>query len=287
MSHASENALTQTVIERLAKCPDPRFKTMMASLITHLHAFVRDVRLTDDEWMQAIQFLTAVGKTCTEQRQEFILLSDTLGISSLVLEVNHPALAGSLESAVLGPFYVEGAVERPLGADLTDGMAGEPAFYSGTICDADGRPIVGAVLDIWSSDGIGTYDVQKPGPFKAQGRAKIKTDAAGRYWFRSIKPADYPVPTDGPVGVLLKQQAREPNRPGHLHLIVSAPGYTPVVTQIFVADSVYLDNDAVFGAKHALVGHFALHAPGKAPSGEAMTLPFYTVDFDMRLNRAA
>ncbi len=287
MSHASENALTRTVTERLANCTDPRFKTLMSSLVTHLHAFVRDVRLTDDEWMQAIQFLTAVGKACTEQRQEFILLSDTLGISSLVLEVNHPARAGSLESAVLGPFYVEGMAERPLGADLTDGMAGEPTFYSGTICDTDGQPIAGAVLDIWSSDGIGVYDVQNSGPFKAQGRAKIKTDTGGRYWFRSIKPADYPVPTDGPVGALLKVQGREPNRPGHLHLIVSAHGYTPVVTQIFVADSVYLDNDAVFGAKQALAGRFARHAPGTAPNGEAIKEAFYTVEFDMRLLRAA
>jgi len=287
MSHSAESALTRTVIERMANCQDARFKTVITSLITHLHAFVRDVRLTDEEWMQAIQFLTAVGKACTEQRQEFILLSDTLGISSLVLEVNHPTVDGSLESAVLGPFYVEGAPERPLGADLTDGMDGEPTFYSGTVRDTEGRPIAGAVLDIWSSDGVGAYDVQKPGPFRPQGRAKLKADPDGRYWFRSVKPADYPVPTDGPVGTLLHMQGREPNRPGHLHLIVSAPGYTPVVTQIFVADSVFLDNDAVFGAKHSLAGSFAHHAPGSAPSGESMSVPFYTVNFDMRLKRAA
>lgn len=287
MSHASESALTRAVIERLANCQDARFKTLMTSLITHLHAFVRDVRLTDDEWMHAIQFLTAVGKACTEQRQEFILLSDTLGISSLVLEVNHPAVAGSLESAVLGPFYVEGSPERPLGADLTDGMAGEPTFYSGTIRDTEGRPIAGAVLDIWSSDGVGAYDVQKPGPFRRQGRAKIKTDAGGRYWFRSVKPADYPVPTDGPVGALLRRQGREPNRPGHLHLIVSAPGYESVVTQIFVGDSAYLDNDAVFGVKESLAGRFARHAPGPAPTGESVPVPFFTVEFDMRLKRGA
>lgn len=287
MSPTSENALTQTVLDRLDNCADPRFKTLMSSLISHLHAFVREVRLTDDEWMQAIQFLTAVGRTCTPQRQEFILLSDTLGVSSLVIEVNHPPVAGSLESTVLGPFYVEGVSERSLGADLTDGMAGDPTFYAGRVCNTEGQPIAGAMLDIWSSDGVGYYDVQKPGPFKTQGRAKIKTDAEGRYWFRSIKPADYPVPTDGPVGALLIRQGREPNRPGHLHLIVSAPGHITVVTQIFVADSVYLDHDAVFGAKHALAGRFVAHAPGNAPTGEMMAVPFYTVDFDMRLKRAA
>lgn len=287
MSQASESALTRTVLERLANCEDARFKTIMSSLITHLHAFVRDVRLTDEEWMQAIQFLTAVGKACTEQRQEFILLSDTLGVSSLVLEVNHPSVDGSLEAAVLGPFYVEGSPERPLGADLTDGMDGEPTFYSGRVCDTEGRPIAGAVLDIWSSDGVGAYDVQKPGPFRPQGRAKLRTGTDGRYWFRSVKPADYPVPTDGPVGAMLRRMGRDPNRPGHLHLIVSAPGFERVVTQIFVADSPELERDAVFGMKHALASRFARHDPGTAPTGEPMHVPYYTVEFDMRLKRAA
>ncbi len=287
MSKKTELELTQTVIARLAQCDDPRFKAVMTSLIHHLHDFVRETRLTDAEWMTAIQFLTEVGKKCTEQRQEFILLSDTLGISSLVLEVNHPAVDGSLEAAVLGPFYVEGSPERPLGADLTDGMEGEPTFYAGQVCDTNGAPIAGAVLDVWTADGVGFYDVQKPGPFKPQGRAKIKTGADGRYWFRCVKPADYPVPTDGPVGEMLRRLKRGATRPGHLHLIVSAPGFESVVTQIFVAASPYLNNDAVFGVKHALAGEFARHPAGTAPTGERVDVPFYTVNFDMRLQRAA
>lgn len=287
MNLSAEAALTMTVIDRLKHCDDPRFKTILNSLITHLHAFARDVRLTDDEWMLGIQFLTEVGKACTDERQEFILLSDTLGLSSLVLEINHPPLANTLESTVLGPFYIEGAPERSLGSDLTDGMPGEPTFYAGQVNDPEGQAIAGATLDIWSADGVGFYDVQLPGPLVKRGRAKIKTDSKGRYHFRSVKPADYPVPIDGPVGKMMRHQNRSPQRPGHLHLIVSAPGFKPVVTQIFVADSEYLDNDAVFGAKRSLAGQFARHPAGKAPSGEAMTVPFYTVNFDMRLLRAS
>ena len=282
-----ETTLTQTVLERFAGCPDARFKTIMNSLVTHLHAFVRDVRLTDDEWMQAIQYLTSVGKKCTDTRQEFILHSDLLGVSSLVLEINHPPHAASLEFAVLGPFYLEDAPARPLGADLTDGMPGEPTFYSGCITDTSGRPIAGATLDIWSADGAGFYDVQLPGPLVKRGRGKITTAADGRYWFRSVKPADYPVPTDGPGGVMLRKLERTPDRPGHLHLIVAAPGYTAVVTQIFVADSKFLDNDAVFGVKKSLAAKFERHAPGRAPNGEQMQVPYCTVQFDMRLLAAA
>ena len=285
MPNPLEAALTATVLERLGNCPDPRFKTIMTSAIKHLHSFVSEVRLTEAEWMHGIEFLTAVGKACTETRQEFILLSDTMGVSSLVLEVNHPPLKDSLETAVLGPFYVEGAPSRPLGDDLTDGMPGEPTFYAGRVLDSDGRAIAGAELDVWSSDGAGFYDVQMPGPLVLRGRGKLKTDADGKYYFRSIKPADYPVPTDGPVGKMLASQNRKPDRPGHLHFRVSAPGFEPVVSQIFVADSRVLNDDAVFGVKRSLVGEFKHHTPGKAPNGAVMTEPYYTVDFDMRLRR--
>jgi hydroxyquinol 1,2-dioxygenase len=282
-----QTSLTQSVLSRLAACPDPRFRTIMTSLITHLHGFVRDVRLTDEEWMRAIEFLTAVGKACTDQRQEFILLSDTLGVSSLVLEINHPPLGDSLESAVLGPFYLEGAPERPFGADLTDGMPGEPTFYAGRVTDTEGYPVADATLDIWSSDGVGSYDVQLPGPFRMRGRGKIKTDEAGRYSFRSVKPADYPVPVDGPVGIMMKHQGRKPDRPGHVHLIVTAPGFAPVVTQIFAADSRVLDDDAVFGVKRSLAAQFVRHPAGTGPHGLEVDVPYYTVDFEMRLRRAA
>jgi hydroxyquinol 1,2-dioxygenase len=287
MREFDERTITQAVIERLSNCDDPRFKGVMTSLITHLHDFVRDVKLTEAEWIAAIQFLTAVGQTCTDKRQEFILLSDTLGVSVLVITLNHPADQGSAESTVLGPFYWEGAPDLPRGSDLAEGVTGEPTFYSGRVLGAQGRPLENALLDIWSGNGDGDYDMQIPGQTAMKARGKIRTDAAGRYWFRSIRPTYYPVPTDGPVGVMLRKMGRHPNRPGHIHMIVSAPGYRPVTTHLFVAGSQYLDSDAVFGMKESLVAQFDRHPPGVGPHGERMDTPFYTVNYDFRLRPEA
>jgi hydroxyquinol 1,2-dioxygenase len=287
MREFDERTITQAVIERLSNCDDPRFKRVMTSLITHLHDFVRDVQLTEAEWIGAIQFLTAVGQTCTDKRQEFILLSDTLGVSVLVITLNHPADQGSAESTVLGPFYWEGAPDLPRGSNLAEDVTGEPTFYSGRVLGAEGRPLQNAVLDIWSGNGDGDYDMQIPGQTGMKARGKIRTDAAGRYWFRSIRPTYYPVPTDGPVGVMLRKMGRHPNRPGHIHMIVSAPGYRPVTTHLFVAGSQYLDSDAVFGMKESLVAQFDRHPPGVGPNGERMDSPFYTVNYDFRLRPEA
>ena len=286
MREFNEKSITQAVIERLSQSDDPRFKKVMTSLVTHLHDFVRDVRLTEEEWIGAIQFLTDVGKTCTEKRQEFILLSDTLGVSVLVITLNHPAEQGSAESTVLGPFYWEGAPDLPRGSNLAVGVKGEPAFYSGRVLSADGRPLENALLDIWSGDGDGDYDMQIPGETGMKARGRIRTDAQGRYWFRSIRPTFYPVPTDGPVGVMLRKMGRHPNRPGHIHMIVSADGYRPVTTHLFVAGSEYLDSDAVFGMKESLVAQFERHPPGPGPTGERVDVPFYTVNYDFRLRPA-
>jgi hydroxyquinol 1,2-dioxygenase len=267
MREFDEKSITAAVIERMAECRDPRFKQVMTSLVTHLHDFVREVKLTEAEWMTAIQFLTEVGKTCTEKRQEYILLSDTLGVSVLVITLNHPADQGSVESTVMGPFYWENAPDLPLGTDL-----------AGRVLSVDGRPLANALLDIWSGDGEGNYDMQIPGETAMKARGRIRTDAEGRYWFRSIKPTFYPVPTDGPVGVLLRKMGRHPFRPGHIHMIVSAQGYAPVTTHLFVADSQYLDSDAVFGMKESLVAKFERHAPD-----ERLDTPYYTVKYDFHL----
>jgi hydroxyquinol 1,2-dioxygenase len=287
MREFDEKSITQAVISRLSDCNDPRYKRVMTSLITHLHDFVREVKLTEEEWIGAIQFLTEVGQKCTDKRQEFILLSDTLGVSVLVITLNHPAEQGSAESTVLGPFYWEGAPDLPNGSNLAVGVKGEPAFYAGRVLSADGQPIRGALLDIWSGDGDGNYDMQLPGDVGMKARGRIRTDEQGRYWFRSIKPTFYPVPTDGPVGVMLRKMGRHPNRPGHIHMIVSAPGHAPVTTHLFVADSDYLDSDAVFGMKESLVAKFHKHPAGKAPTGESVDSPFYTVEYDFRLKRAS
>ena len=287
MREFDEKSITQAVVGRLCEGDDPRFKRVMTSLITHLHQFVREVKLTEAEWITAIQFLTDVGQTCTEKRQEFILLSDTLGVSVLVITLNHPASEGAAESTVLGPFYWEGAPDLPRGSNLAPGVKGESTFYSGRVLDTDGRPLENALLDIWSGDGEGNYDMQVPGETRMRARGRIRTDAEGRYWFRSIKPTFYPVPTDGPVGRMLRKMGRHPYRPGHIHMIVSAPGHLPVTTHLFVAGSEYLDSDAVFGMKESLVAQFHRHPPGVGPGGERMEAPFYTVNYDFRLRRAA
>jgi hydroxyquinol 1,2-dioxygenase len=286
MREFNEQSITQAVIDRLSQSDDPRYKRVMTSLITHLHDFVRDVQLTEEEWIGAIQFLTAVGKTCTDKRQEFILLSDTLGISVLVITINHPADQGSAESTVLGPFYWEGAPDLPRGSNLAEGVKGEPTFYSGRVLSADGKPLANALLDIWSGNGDGYYDMQMPEESGMKARGRIRTDAEGRYWFRSIRPTFYPVPTDGPVGDMLRKMGRHPNRPGHIHMIVSADGYRPVTTHLFVAGSQYLDSDAVFGMKESLVAQFDRHPPGTGPDGERVDVPFYTVNYDFRLRPA-
>jgi hydroxyquinol 1,2-dioxygenase len=258
----------------------------MTSLITHLHDFAREVKLTESEWLAAISFLTDVGQTCTSKRQEFILLSDTLGMSVLVITLNHPADQGNVESTVLGPFYWEGAPDLPRGSNLAEGVKGEPAFYSGRVLSVDGTAIENAVLDVWSGDGEGNYDMQIPGETGMKARGRIRTDAEGRYWFRSIRPTFYPVPTDGPVGRMLRKMGRHPYRPGHIHMIVSAAGHSPVTTHLFVAGSEYLDSDAVFGMKESLVAQFNRHPPGTGPDGKPVDTPFYTVSYDFRLRPA-
>ncbi len=285
MREFDEQSITAAVLARMDQCEDPRFRQVMASLVTHLHQFVREVKLTDAEWFGAIQFLTDVGKTCTEKRQEFILLSDTLGVSILVITLNHPASGGVTDSTVLGPYYWEGAPEMPAGANLAVGVKGDPAFYSGRVLGSDGKPIAGAVLDVWSGDGEGTYDMQMEEDVGMKARGRIRTDAQGRYSFRSIRPNYYPVPTDGPVGRMLQKMGRHPMRPGHIHMLVSAAGHQTITTHLFAAGSEYIDSDAVFGVKESLVTPFAKHPPGVAPDGTQLDVPYYTVNYDFRLQR--
>jgi hydroxyquinol 1,2-dioxygenase len=286
MREFDEKSITAAVLARMDQCDDPRFRQVMGSLITHLHDFVREVKLTEAEWFTAIQFLTDTGKTCTDKRQEFILLSDTLGVSILVITINHPASGGTTDSTVLGPYYWQGAPELPAGANLAVGVKGDAAFYSGRVLSSDGSPIAGAVLDIWSGDGEGTYDMQMEDDVGMLARGRIRTDAEGRYSFRSIRPTYYPVPSDGPVGRMLAKMGRHPMRPGHIHMIVTAPGHHGVTTHLFAAGSEYIDSDAVFGVKESLVTPFQKHPPGKAPDGSQLGEAYYTVNYDFRLRKA-
>jgi hydroxyquinol 1,2-dioxygenase len=279
----TEQELADLVLKKVAGAPDPRFREVMLSLVKHLHGFIREVGLTQDEWRTAIDFLTATGQKCDDKRQEFILLSDTLGASMLVDAVNHRNHHGATESTVLGPFYVEGAPPLPQGADIAAGEPGEPTFVSGLVTDVGGKPIANALLDVWQTDAEGFYDVQRPDKGEMRLRGKFLTDAEGRYRFRTVKPVPYPIPTDGPVGRMLDQLGRHPYRPAHLHMIVGAAGHAPVSTHIFVAGDPYIDSDAVFGVKPSLIVDFKEQPAGKAPDGTVIDRPFCDIRFNFAL----
>jgi len=286
MRDMTETNLTEAVLDRLGGATDPRFRQVMTSLLRHLHTFVREVELTEAEWFAAIQFLTAVGQKCDAQRQEFILLSDTLGVSMLVDAINHAKAAGATESTVLGPFYVPGAPELPNGTNLGKDLPGEPTLFSGRVLTVDKKPIAGAQIDTWQSDAEGFYDVQRPSPFAMRLRGRFRTDTEGRFWFWTVKPTEYPVPTDGPVGDMLARMGRHAFRPAHIHTMLSASGYEPLTTHLFVAGERYLESDAVFGVKNSLVVDFVPHTPGVAPDGTKMSRPYSTVQYDFGLQAA-
>jgi hydroxyquinol 1,2-dioxygenase len=290
MSQHQTQDITQAVLDRLSADADPRFKEVISAVVRHMHALAREVDLKPEEWMAAIQFLTRVGQTCDDKRQEFILLSDTLGLSMLVVQLDQARrsrdLKGATEATVQGPFYWENAPALPLGSDIGKGMAGEPAYYAGKVTDGAGKPIANCCVDVWSGDGEGVYDMQKQGDAGMQLRARFHTDAQGRYHFWSIKPTFYPVPDDGPVGAMLRAMGRHPNRPGHIHMKVYAEGFAPLTTHLFAADSPYLDSDAVFGVRDSLIVHYEKHAPGKAPDGRALDNPWHSATYDFVLAQA-
>ena len=278
-----EHTITQAVLDRIAGTPDPRLKAVVSSLVRHMHDFVRDVEPTFDEWQAAIGFLTRTGQACTDTRQEFILLSDVLGVSMLVDAVNHRMPAGATETTVLGPFHVRDVPFRPLGADIGAGLAGERLFVEGTVSSADGTPLPGAVLEVWQSDDDGFYDVQRPELDGPSLRTRLRADALGRFHFWTIMPTAYPIPDDGPVGDLLKATKRHPWRPAHLHFMISAPGHEQLVTHIFVAGGDYLDSDAVFGVKGSLIQAFTQHGPGRAPDGTQADGPWRMLSYGFGL----
>jgi hydroxyquinol 1,2-dioxygenase len=286
MSNNTEEMVTQNVLQSIENTPNPRLKQIMTSLITHLHAFVREVELTPDEWLAGIQFLTRTGQLCDDKRQEYILLSDTLGVSMLVDAINNRQ-DGATESTVLGPFYRDGAQELPLGANISQGTDGEPAVFIGRVLAPDGSPVANALLDVWETAANGLYEQQDPNQPEMNLRGKFRTDTDGRYYFRGIKPVSYSIPDDGTVGDMLKAVARHPWRPAHIHTIVSAEGFAPVTTHLFVKGDPYLASDAVFGTKDSLVVDFVRHdAPAEAASYDT-TAPFYLANFDFILKPVA
>jgi catechol 1,2-dioxygenase len=280
----SEERSAEVVAASLAGTADPRLRQVLSSLVRHLHAFVKDVELTETEWGVAIDFLTRTGQMCSDVRQEFILLSDVLGVSMLVETINNRTGGIATESTVLGPFHLVASPPRRLGDTINLDGKGTPCLVSGQVTGSDGRPLAGAAVDVWQTNEDGYYDVQQPDVQPAGNlRGLFTADGLGRFWFRSAVPRYYPIPDDGPVGQLLAATGRQPYRPAHLHFIVSAPGYRSVTTHVFVADSPYLDSDAVFGVKESLVRDVPeVDDPARAAE-LGLPNPFRCLTFDVTL----
>lgn len=284
MRDVTEANVTEAVVAQLAGMKDERLKFVLTSLIRHLHAFARETELTPQEWLAGIEFLTKVGETTNSERQEFIILSDTLGLSILVDAMHNRKPPGATESTVEGPFYRPGARAIANGGALTDlEKWGEPTVVQGRVTTPKGEPIPGAVLDIWQTDGRGMYENQDPSQPDMNLRGKVTTDAEGRYAFKTVKPKCYAIPHDGPVGRMLALMGRHPYRPAHIHLMVSAKGFQPVTTQLYDQDDPYIDSDAVFGVKASLAVPFRRIEDASAAARWGLKAPFYMVEYDFGL----
>ena len=289
MTHFNDQELTAEVIRSFAATPDARLKFILEQVVTSLHDLVRRTGLTFEEWERAIDFLTRTGQTCTPLRQEFILLSDVLGVSMLVDAVNHREREGASQTTVLGPFYVGEHKPTPNGSDISQGITGEPMFVRSRVTDLAGRPLAGAEIDVWHADDDGFYDSQKPS-YETQGpslRARFVADADGRFSFRTILPCSYPIPTDGPVGELISATNRHPMRPAHVHFLVKAQGFEPLVTHVFIEGDKYLASDAVFGVKDELVARVERHDKPVMPDGTAGSGPWHLMTYEFQMKPGA
>ena len=273
MDNLNANHITESVLERLANTPDPRLKEIMLSLVRHLHGFAREVKLTEAEWLKGIEFLTQTGHITNAQRQEFILLSDVLGLSMLTVVMNNDKPDACTQATVLGPFHVEDAPHYKLGDDVANGAKGQPCQVQGSVKGVQGEAVAHARIEVWQSDEKGLYDVQYADRSQHQARGILTADAQGRFHFQSILAMPYPIPHDGPVGQLLEATARHPWRPAHLHFKIEAPGYETLITHVFRKDDPYLASDAVFGVRESLVTDWLQLADGS-----------YQLDFDFVLN---
>ncbi|MGP9812105.1 intradiol ring-cleavage dioxygenase [Rhodopseudomonas sp. NSM] len=285
MPQFDETELTEAVVASFDDTPDPRLKHLMRELVRSLHDYVRRTGLTFEEWQKTIDFLTRTGQKCTPSRQEFILLSDVLGVSMLVDAVNHRERDGATETTVLGPFYVGEHRPMPHGADISQGVEGERMYVESRVTDLAGQPLAGAAVDVWHADDDGFYDSQKPS-YAQDGpslRARFVTDDDGRFAFRTILPCSYPIPIDGPVGELILASQRHPMRPAHVHFLVNAPGYEPLITHVFIEGDKYLESDAVFGVKDDLVSTIELRNDAVMPDGREAAGAWHLMTYEFRL----
>jgi hydroxyquinol 1,2-dioxygenase len=261
MRNLADTDLTEAVVASFDG--SERFNEIAESLVRHLHAFASEVRLTEDEWFQGIDFLTRVGHITDDKRQEFILLSDVLGLSMLVVGINNRRPPEATESTVFGPFFIEGSPGFENGDDLGAGAPGEPCLVEGRVVDVDGEPVPGALIEVWQADEAGFYDVQYEDLDAPRGRGHLRSDEDGRFWFRTVKPVAYPVPDDGPVGELLRAGGRGSMRPAHIHFKIDAEGYQTLITHVFADGDEHLDDDAVFGVRSNLIGRFERDQDGR------------------------
>lgn len=278
----TEDTITDLAEQRWGTARDPRLAEVLTSLVRHLHDFTREVRLTEDEWMAGIQWLTRTGQMSDEKRQELILASDVLGLSMLVVQLNHRFDERATPATVLGPFFIEGSPELEHGGDMSDGVDGEPLFVHGTVRDLDGRPVAGAVLDVWQADAEGAYEAQLEVD-EARLRGTFRSRADGTYCVRTIAPKGYTIPMDGPVGDLISRTEISEYRPAHVHFLLKAPGFEPLITHLFEQGAPYLDTDVVFGTKQQLVVRFERHEPGVTPAGVELDRPWLEAAYDFVL----
>jgi hydroxyquinol 1,2-dioxygenase len=282
MPDLADAELTNAVEASFAEAGDERLREVMQALVRHLHAFATEVQLTEEEWFAAIDFLTRTGHITDDKRQEFILLSDTLGLSMLVVAMNQRA-PGATEPTVFGPFFVPDSPPLQNGDDVANGAPGVPCYFEGQVRSVDGEPVPGALIEIWQADEDGFYDVQYDDLDEPRGRGHLNADGDGRFWFWTVRPEAYPIPTDGPVGAMLEATNRSPMRPAHVHFKVSAPGYQELITHVFDGTDEYLDSDAVFGVRSSLITTFDRHEGGEAPDGSERDGEFYTARYDLVL----
>jgi hydroxyquinol 1,2-dioxygenase len=279
----TEENITDLAVQRWQTAHDPRTAELMAALVRHLHAFAREVRLTEAEWMAAIQWLTRTGQISNEKREEFILTSDVLGLSMLVVQMNHDFDERATPATVLGPFHIEGSPMLDYGADMSQGLPGTPLVLHGTVKDLDGIPIPGAVLDLWQADNEGLYESQHADVDEARLRAKYTTREDGGYCVRTVAPLGYTIPMDGPVGELISKTDISHFRPAHVHFLLNVPGYEPLITHLFQEGADYLDSDVVFGVKEELVVHYERREPGETPDGGTIDQPWFEARYDFVL----
>src|SRR4051812_42345023 len=286
MPYVTEQNLTDVVLQRWQNIPDPRLRQIMQSLIKHLHGFVREIEPTEAEWFTAIDWLTRTGQMCDNKRQEFILTSDVLGVSMLVDSINHRLASEATPTTVTGPFHIHDSPELADGANMAEGAPGIPCFVTGQVRDIDGRPVAGALLDVWQTDGEGFYEAQRDVD-DAWMRAIYRTAADGSYVIRTVAPIAYTIPMDGTVGELMNRTKISHMRPAHIHFMVTAPGYHGCVTHLFQRGDTFIETDVVYGVKEPLIVEFVKKPAGKAPNGEAVTTPFYEVKYDFVIERKA